>query len=129
MMEPKGFAMPNPPRTSRSSCSRVKPSFAHAHVPLKHVWHTRVTSCRTAVLGCIEALPSSSRLTAAFAPQFLLPTCRAISASPPPRGSRELTASSRHLHTLASCRQLALLMLWHRPRRAHSLRLRSPAPL
>jgi hypothetical protein len=73
--------------------------------------------------------PSSSRLTAAFAPQLLLPTCRAISASPPPRGSRELTASSRHLHTLASCRQLALLMLWHWPRRAHSLRLRSPAPL
>jgi hypothetical protein len=59
------------------------------------------------VLGCIEAPPSSSRPTAAFAPQLLLPTCRAISASPPPRGSRELavrgstelTASGRHLHT------------------------------
>jgi hypothetical protein len=36
------------------------------------------------VFGCIEALPSSSRLTATFAPQLLLPTCRAISASPPP---------------------------------------------
>jgi hypothetical protein len=40
------------------------------------------------VLGCIEVPPSSSRPTAAFAPQLLLPTCRAISASPPPLGSR-----------------------------------------
>jgi hypothetical protein len=40
------------------------------------------------VFGCIEAPPSSSRLTAAFAPQLLLPTCRAISVSPPPRGLR-----------------------------------------
>jgi hypothetical protein len=63
------------------------------------------------VLGCIEVPPSSSRLTAAFAPQLLLPTCRAISASPLPRGSRELavrgsselTASGRHLHTSSLC--------------------------
>jgi hypothetical protein len=40
------------------------------------------------MLGCIEAPPSLSRLTAAFAPQLLRPTCRALSASPPPRGSR-----------------------------------------
>jgi hypothetical protein len=71
-----------------SNCSRAKPSFAHARVPLKHGRHTRVASCRTAVLGCIKAPPSSSRPTAAFAPQLLLPTCRAISASPPPLGSR-----------------------------------------
>jgi hypothetical protein len=81
MMEPNGFAMPNPPRTSRSSCSRVKPSFAHAHVPLKHVWHTRVTSCRTVMLGCIEAPPSSPRLTATFAPQLLLPTCLVVTVT------------------------------------------------
>jgi hypothetical protein len=80
-MEPNGSAMPNPPRTSRSSCSRVKPSFAHAHVPLKHVWHTRVTSCRIVVLGCIEAPPSSSRLAAAFAPQLLLPTRLAVTVT------------------------------------------------
>jgi hypothetical protein len=55
---------------------------------------TRLHECRrslperVAVLGCTEAPPSSSRLTVAFAPQLLPPTCRAISASPPPRGSR-----------------------------------------
>jgi hypothetical protein len=47
--------------------------------------------------------PSSSRLTAAFALQLLLPTCRTIRASPPLRGSRELTASGRHLHTSLRC--------------------------
>jgi hypothetical protein len=52
----------------------AKPSFAHARVPLKHGRHTRVASCRTAVLGCIEVPPSSSRLTATFAPQLLLPS-------------------------------------------------------
>jgi hypothetical protein len=91
--------------------SRAKPSFALARVPLKHGWHTRVAPSRTAVFGCIEAPPSSSRLIAAFAPQLLLPTCRAISASPPSRGSRELTvcgsskliASGRHLHTSSLC--------------------------
>jgi hypothetical protein len=91
--------------------SRAKPSFALARVPLKHGWHTHVAPCRTAVFGCIEAPPSSSRLTAAFAPQLLLPTCHAISASPPSRGSRELTvrgsfeliASGRHLHTSSLC--------------------------
>jgi hypothetical protein len=57
-----------------SICSRAKPSFAHARVPLKHGRHTRIASYRTAVLGCIEAPPSSSRLTATFAPQLLLPT-------------------------------------------------------
>jgi hypothetical protein len=61
--------------------SRAKPSFAHAHVPLKHVWHTRVASCRTIVLGYIEAPPSSSRLTAAFAPQLLLPTRLAVTVT------------------------------------------------
>jgi hypothetical protein len=63
------------------------------------------------VFGCIKAPPSSSRLTAAFAPQLLLPTCHAISASPPSRGSRELAvrgsseliASGRHLHTSSLC--------------------------
>jgi hypothetical protein len=94
-----------------SNCSRAKPSFAYARVPLKHGRHTRVAPCRTAVFGCIKAPPSSSRLTTAFAPQLLLPTCRAISASPPPRGSRELAvrgsseliASGRHLHTSSLC--------------------------
>jgi hypothetical protein len=57
-----------------SNCSRAKPSFAHASVPLKHGRHTHVASCRTALLGCIDAPPSSSRPTAAFAPQLLLPT-------------------------------------------------------
>jgi hypothetical protein len=71
-----------------SNCSRAKPSFAHARVPLKYGRHTRVAPYRTAVLGCIEAPPSSSCSTAAFAPQLLLPTCRAISSSPPPLGSR-----------------------------------------
>jgi hypothetical protein len=55
--------------------------------------------------------PSSSRLTAAFAPQLLLPTCRAISASPPPRGSRELTASGRHLHTSLLCTSLPCMVI------------------
>jgi hypothetical protein len=86
-----------------SICLRAKPSFAHARVPLKHDRHTHVAFCRTAVFGCIEAPPSSSRLTAAFAPQLLLPTCRAISASLLPRGSRELSASGRHLHTSLFC--------------------------
>jgi hypothetical protein len=55
--------------------------------------------------------PSSSHLTAAFAPQLLLPTCRAISASPPPRGSRELTASGHHLHTSLLCASLPCIDL------------------
>jgi hypothetical protein len=55
--------------------------------------------------------PSSSRLTAAFAPQLLLPTCRAISVSPPPRGSRELTASGRHLHTSLLCTSLPCMVI------------------
>jgi hypothetical protein len=38
------------------------------------------------VFGCIEAPPSSSRLTAAFASQLLLPTCLAKRVSLPPRG-------------------------------------------
>jgi hypothetical protein len=80
-----GQLLREPPR---SNCSRVKLSFAYSRVPLKHGRHTRVASCRTAVLGCIEAPPSSSRPTAAFVPQLLLPTCRAISASSPPLGSR-----------------------------------------
>jgi hypothetical protein len=74
MMEPNGFAILTFPRTLGFFCSRAESSFAHARVPLKHGRHTRVASCRTAVLGCIEAPPSSSRLTAAFAPQLLLPT-------------------------------------------------------
>jgi hypothetical protein len=76
-------------------------------VPLKHGRHTRVAPCRTVVLGCTETPLSSSRPTATFAPQLLLLTCRAISASPPPlglrkltvRGSSQLTASGHHLHT------------------------------
>jgi hypothetical protein len=95
----------------RSNCLRAKPSFAHARVPLKHGRHIRVTPCRTVVFGCIEAPLSSSRVTAAFAPQFLLPTCCAISASPLPRGSRELavrgsselTTTGCHLHTSSRC--------------------------
>jgi hypothetical protein len=59
------------------------------------------------VLGCTETPLSSSSTTATFAPQLLLLTCRAISASPPPlglrkltvRGSSKLTASDHHLHT------------------------------
>jgi hypothetical protein len=92
---------------SGSNCSRAKSPFAHARVPQIHGRHTRVAPCRTVVFGCIEAPPSSSCSTAAFASQLLLPTCHAISASLPPRGSRkltvrgstELTASGRHLHT------------------------------
>jgi hypothetical protein len=38
--------------------------------------------------GCTASPPSSSHPTAAFASQLLLPTCRAITAPPPPRGSR-----------------------------------------
>jgi hypothetical protein len=71
------------------------------------------------VLGCIEAPPSSSRLTAAFAPQLLLPTCRAISASPLPRGSRELavhgsselTASGRYLPTSSLCTSSSCMVI------------------
>jgi hypothetical protein len=69
-----------------SNCSQAKPSFAHARVPLKHGRHTRVAPCRTAVFGCIEAPPSSSGPTAAFAPQLLLPTCHTILTPPPSRG-------------------------------------------
>jgi hypothetical protein len=80
-------------------------------VPLKHGQHFHVASCRTAVLGCTETPLSSSRPTAAFTPQLLLPTCHAISASPPSlglreltvRGSSELTASGHHLHTSSLC--------------------------
>jgi hypothetical protein len=59
------------------------------------------------VLGCIEAPPSSSRPTAAFAPQLLLPTCRAISASPPPRGSRSCShlATSKLSTSSPQCRR------------------------
>jgi hypothetical protein len=71
--EPDWFAMLNPPRTSRSFCSRLN-FLCSRTCPLKHGRHTRVAPCRTAVLGCIEAPPSSSGLTAAFAPQLLLPT-------------------------------------------------------
>jgi hypothetical protein len=86
-------------------------SSAHARVPLKHGRHTRVASCRTAVLGCIEVPPSSSRPTAAFAPQLLLPTCRAISASLPPLGSRSARTwpppnSSRAVRSAAGLRLL-----------------------
>jgi hypothetical protein len=73
-----GQLLREPPGSIRS---RAKPSFAHAHVLLKHIWHTRVASCRTAVLGCIEVPPSSSRLTAAFAPQLLLPTRLAVTVT------------------------------------------------
>jgi hypothetical protein len=38
--------------------------------------------------GCTASPPSSSRLTTAFAPQLLLPTCRAINASSLMLGSR-----------------------------------------
>jgi hypothetical protein len=38
------------------------------------------------VPGCTASPPSSSRLTAAFASQLLLPACRAITTPPPPRG-------------------------------------------
>jgi hypothetical protein len=78
MMEPNGFAILTSPRTLGFSCSRAESSFAYALVPPKHGRHTRVAYCRTAVLGCIEAPPSSSRLTAAFAPQLLLPTRLAV---------------------------------------------------
>jgi hypothetical protein len=110
-MEPNGFAILTFPRTLGFFCSRAESSFAHARVPLKHGRHTRVASCRTAVLGCIEAPPSSSRLTAAFAPQFLLPTCRAINASPPSRGSRSARTwpppnSPRAVHSAAGLRPL-----------------------
>jgi hypothetical protein len=40
------------------------------------------------VPGYTASPPSLSRPTAAFTSQLLLPTCRAISAPPPPRGSR-----------------------------------------
>jgi hypothetical protein len=102
-----------------SNCSRAKPSFAHARVPMKHGRHTRVAPCRTPVFGCIEVPPSSSLLTAVFAPQLLLLTCRAISASPLPRGSRELavrgsselTASGRHLHTSSLCTSSSYMVI------------------
>jgi hypothetical protein len=63
------------------------------------------------VLGCTKTPLTSSCPTATFAPQLLLLTGRAISASPPPlglreltvRGSSELTASGRHLHTSSLC--------------------------
>jgi hypothetical protein len=63
------------------------------------------------VLGCFEIPPSLSRPTAAFAPQLLLPTCRAISASPPPRGSRStrtwpLPNSPRAVRSAAGFRPL-----------------------
>jgi hypothetical protein len=104
---------------SGSNCSRAKSPFAHACVSQIHGRHTRVAPCRIAVFGCIEAPPSSSRLTVAFASQLLLLTCCAISASPPPRGSRELAvhgssefiASGRHLHTSSFCTSLLCVVI------------------
>jgi hypothetical protein len=57
------------------------------------------------VPGCTASPPSSSRPTAAFALQLLLPTCRAITALPPPRGSRSAcirVAPSVALSSMAS---------------------------
>jgi hypothetical protein len=40
-----------------SICSRAKPSFAHAQVPLKHGRHTRVVFCRIAAPDRIPGMP------------------------------------------------------------------------
>jgi hypothetical protein len=97
-----------------SNCSRAKPSFAHARVPLKHGRHTRVASCRTAVFGCIEVPPSSSHLDTASASSPFLSACHAIITPPPSRGpwfaciravpsvALSLTASNVH-HMQPSC--------------------------
>jgi hypothetical protein len=75
--------------------------------------------------------PSSSRLIAAFAPQLLLLTCRTISTSLPPRGSRELTASGRHLHASLLCTSLPcmviLLPLVVRPHSPQPCRVADPS--
>jgi hypothetical protein len=58
-------------------------------------------------------------ITAAFVSPPFLPTCCAISASPLPRGSRELavrgssefTASGRHLHTSSLCTSSSCMVI------------------
>jgi hypothetical protein len=138
-----------------SICSRAKPSFAPASLALNLFARSLLLCIRTCLrerakpavspasrvrpvshCSCFDLRtdkesspcvppPSSSRLTAAFAPQLLFPTCRAISASPSGspchkrsritiRGLSRPTSSTRHGRTLegspgchAVCRQAA----------------------
>jgi hypothetical protein len=103
----------------RGSRSRAATPHLHPRTP-----EPRALLARIALLLMCLNPPCAPLLTPGRSPPLAPHQCFTCT----PRSASHLP-HHQHLHALASCRQLALLLLWHRPCRAHSLRLRSPAPL